>query len=321
MDARRATFVSVAVALVAVAAVIAGRSHRRTREAEATLAGLARERAAMLAVTRTATPPAPTRAIPAETRTPAPSPPPAAAAVPAEAVPTPVALRRLRQDPELQALRLAADGARAEMNYAPLFRKLALSPEQRAAFLENVRRQREQKLDLDSVAYARLPEDSGGAVTTTRERIEQDYEKAQRTLLGAGGWEMAQEFEDGALVREEVAGLAGAAVLAGAPLSTAQAEELTRLIVANAREHGRKHGWIEIEAIDWEQVDARARDLLLEPQMALLKSLDSGIGRFSMALDRAVEAARRETPQRVPVGQYPGAPASSKTQRMDSVAR
>jgi hypothetical protein len=200
--------------------------------------------------------------------------------------------RAVRQIPALQALLLAGERAAFEMNYAPLFRALKLSPAQAAQFCDNLMRRAAAKSDLRAAAEAQLLPDHDTAVHRLADRSEREYEEAQLALLGEAGARQAIEFERTLLVREGVATIASTATLAGVPLTPEQNEQLLRVVVAATPRNPNET--LNLREIDWERVSELARQFLSAAQWTIFTSVETdALAPFSTQLDRAVERAQR----------------------------
>ena len=200
--------------------------------------------------------------------------------------------RAQRQNPELQALRLAADRAAFELNYAPLFRALKLSPAEAAQFCDHLMRRAAVKSDLQAAAEVQRLSDYDTAVRGLEARAQREYEEAQLALLGEAGARQAIEFERTLRVREGVAAIASTATLAGVPLTPGQIEQLLRTVVTAAPRA--PDGTLEMMGIDWVRVGEQARPFLSPAQWAIFTSVETdALAPFSAQLDRAVERANQ----------------------------
>ena len=97
---------------------------------------------------------------------------------------------RAQKDPKVQILQFAASRARAARTYGVLFRKLGLTPEQTARFLDNVAIHDEQLRDISAVVLppagtpASVPPEALAAATQLRIKANTDYQAAQQELAG-----------------------------------------------------------------------------------------------------------------------------------------
>jgi hypothetical protein len=200
--------------------------------------------------------------------------------------------RAVRQIPALQALRLAAERAAFEMNYAPLFRALQLSPVQAAQFCDHLMRRAAAKSDLQAAAEAQRLPDHDTAVRGLADRSDWEFKEAQLALLGEAGARQAMEFERTLPVREGVATIASTATLAGVPLTAAQSEQLLRVLVAATPRN--PDDTLNMREIDWERVSEQARQFLSPAQWTIFTSVETdSLAAFSAQLDRAVERAQQ----------------------------
>ena len=199
--------------------------------------------------------------------------------------------RALRQNPELQALELTAKRQALELNYAPLFRTLKLSPQQVAQFCDHLMRREAAKSDLQAAAEA-LPEHDV-AVYRLQERAEKEHEKAQIALLGDSGTQQTVEFERTLRVREGVAALASTATLASVPFTAEQSDRLLRTLLA-ATPRRSDNTW-DFDRIDWVKVSEDARTFLSPAQWRIVTSVETdALAPFSAILHLEVELAQEK---------------------------
>jgi hypothetical protein len=200
--------------------------------------------------------------------------------------------RAVQQIPALQALRLAAQRAAFEMDYASLFRALKLSPAQAAQFCDHLMRRAAAKSDLQAAAEAQRLPDQDTAVRELADRSEREYEEALLALLGEAGVRKAIEFERSLPVREGVATIASTATLAGVPFTPEQSEQMVRVVIAAAPRN--PDDTLDLREIDWGRVSEQARQFLSQAQWTIFTSVETdALAPFSAQLDRAVERAQQ----------------------------
>lgn len=138
----------------------------------------------------------------------------------------------LRENPALRSDYFASERLNLEARYGPLLAELDLGPDQSARFKDLMVAHAQ---DLLEIRLAALPGGAGGsgADVATREAADERLRAAQAELLGDAGYRQLQQYERLLPVRYEVDTLAGSLVLTDAPLASAQAEQLVR-IIANA---------------------------------------------------------------------------------------
>jgi hypothetical protein len=137
----------------------------------------------------------------------------------------------LEKNPDLQARYLRSRRAEWTAKYGALWQKLQLNPAQIDRFVANLTEAAARELDLSGAQRAQGLEDSDGAVTRLRREAANRAEAAQRELLGDAGFQQLQQYEMALPMRDVVDGLATTLVFLDAPLSAAQAEKLTRVLV------------------------------------------------------------------------------------------
>ncbi len=135
------------------------------------------------------------------------------AMAPAEAKPTGAGttdpwVRALRRDPVVQALQIATRRGRLEASYAPMFKRLGLTPERAEKFMSNVMALEERFADLSAAAEVKDLDDSDEAIARLRGQAMKECEVAQREVLGADDYQRVVDFQRTMPVRESVGGLA-----------------------------------------------------------------------------------------------------------------
>jgi hypothetical protein len=207
--------------------------------------------------------------------------------------------RRVVPDtPMLQNLKFAARRAQLATTYGPFYRSLNLSPGQITEFENALLRREEQTTDLYAAAESQGSPTSDPALRNLIAQAEREYQTALGATLGDSGAQHLREYDRTSTVREIVSSLAGAAAMAGIPLDSQQAEQLTRALASaspdyRSGEHARSHN------IDWENADQQAAAFLSEAQLVFLKTTEPrgarGIGgRFLPQLNAAIDAAAKQ---------------------------
>ena len=98
------------------------------------------------------------------------------------------------KDPELQLRKLEAKRAALAASYWPLWQSLALTPEQIARFAENVVKQESTNSDIVAAAQVNGLNYNDPVIVTFLKQARDDYEAAQRELLGAAGYGQWQDY-------------------------------------------------------------------------------------------------------------------------------
>ena len=206
-------------------------------------------------------------------------------------------LERLLKEPEMQNLQLASSRMELANTYAPLFRRLNLTPEQITRFQDNALERMAHNTDSGTAMRAQGLSQDDPVLEKLREQAEAEYLQSQRTLLGETGYRQFQEYERTADARDVVRGLAGAAAVAGLPFGAQQAEQLTQ-VLANASSSYRSGQSAELDEIDWAIVDAQVQTILSESQLKLFQTTEPhgpyGMGsRFLLRMNRLIDEARK----------------------------
>ncbi len=198
----------------------------------------------------------------------------------------------IRDEPDAQVAYLKSVRAGLMAKYGPLFRELALSPEQANAFYDHVLARDEKMMDLENLAREEGADTA--AVGQMRRTVSAEYEIAQRTLLGEANAKRWQEYERTSPVRQMVAAVAGVAVLEGTPIDAVQAEQVVQ-IIAQASERYRRGGVAMFDAVNWPDVEPQIRAVLTPVQFEILRTMDPGPtsgGLSQVLLYAAVERAK-----------------------------
>lgn len=205
--------------------------------------------------------------------------------------------QKVRKDPALQALKLAAERAKNSVKYGPLFRRLGLTGEQIEGFLSSVARHKEQDADCDAAIQSLGLAEDDEVIARLKGTASDKAKAEQRVLLGEEGYRQAKDYEKTLMLRGTVAAFASSAVMAGLPLTTQQAEEMTQIVIG-ASVRMPPEGWVVSNSTDWDAIDVRARGVLTPEQFALFKMIEphaalDGMGaRFSARFDRLSNQAR-----------------------------
>lgn len=317
-------FLVAGVMLALISGVIWQRVARAKRESAAALAVLTRQRAALEAgigqmerrlataerartefaqLARAATESGPTK--------------PSSVASPAPAKPTAPAPERrsitdiISNDPKAEVLMLRWQRAVVALEFGPFFRARGISPEQIRKFEDNWVKRAERDIDLRA-AEKQQDETGRKTVAALQQQSKDEYEAAQAELLGAENYQRLQEYNRTEVVRNVVVlGLAGSAALEGIPLTAQQGEQLWQAALATTSRGSQEKGEQLVRAIDWEALDAQARQILSPAQFALFQSgaALSGFGsRWRYRLDvlaaraQQAEATGADSPMVKPAG-------------------
>ena len=221
-----------------------------------------------------------------------------------------------QKDPALQAIQLASARAKLVTSYGVLFRALSLSPAQIERFQNIVAKRDEQNMDLTNIILEevaasnnKLSAETYSAVTKLKAQAESEYQDGMRELLGESGYQQLQEYDRTVVARDMASGFAAAAVMAGDPLTSGQAEQFTQLL-AKASATYRNGGTASKETIDWSLVDPQARQILSASQWILFTTVDPPSGgrfgsQYANALNQALKAeaeSRRAAASKPPGG-------------------
>ncbi|MBE2214258.1 MAG: hypothetical protein IAE82_10340 [Opitutaceae bacterium] len=207
------------------------------------------------------------------------------------------ALQRMLHDPELNLLQLAAGRAARTVQYGTLVRQLGLSPEQTLELDRILAAKEMREMDVYASGRAQGLATTDPALAALNREIEADTEKALRPLLGDEGYALFQEHDRTAMLRLTVSSLAGAATVAGAPLSPAQSEALVQILAESTPGYaqGRR---VKTSQVDWSAADLRIQASLTPAQWEQVRwtepSGPKGVGgRHFAHMSSIIRAARQ----------------------------
>lgn len=203
----------------------------------------------------------------------------------------------LHRDPAAQILWLASRRAAVAVSYGPLFRSLALTPEQVETFQTLTIRREEQAMDLTAIVRQQGLGYDDPSVAALREKADDEERAARLALLGPEGYHRLQEYLRTLPVREIVDALAGVAAVSGMPFSAEQSARLTQRL-ASASSRYQSGGAADIESIDWDAADRLAQAILSPEQFVLYETVEpeGRGGRFSGRVTQALARTRTESP-------------------------
>lgn len=198
-----------------------------------------------------------------------------------------------RNDPTVINADLEAHRPMTAWRFADFFRQHGIEGETREKFLENAHRAMADERDLFGAATSLGLRFDDPAVLTLNRRMDESYRAAQQDLIGETRVQALNTYEEQAYLRNIATGVAGMAVLAGAPMSETQVRQLADLIVRHVDGPIERRGAARLE-IDWAGIDESARTILTERQHALFTTAESpgdGGARFILRLNQAVHRA------------------------------
>jgi RNA polymerase sigma factor (sigma-70 family) len=181
--------------------------------------------------------------------------------------------------PDYARLEVEKFRAALALRYAPLYRRLGLSPEQIAAFEAALVEMQQGVVDIWSAAGDQGVVPGDLPVNTAVARMTSDPITASQAkvekLLGPAGYKAFQDFNVVETARGFVSSLAGAVYDTEAPLTSSQGDALTVLLQANTKkvktrmaDDGADHPLYSIsDATDWDVVKERAAAVLAPGQL------------------------------------------------------
>lgn len=202
-----------------------------------------------------------------------------------------VAEESRQKEPKAQNQFLEMLRAKLRVTYAPFFRTLGISGEQIAQFEAIAARRDEQQFDLGALLRAgklSLQDPNAGKLWT---QVDLDFTAGAKAVLGEAGFQQLQDFERTLPAREIVRSMAGEAAVYGQPLTADQAERMTR-ILAEASADYRRGAKASSNFIEWDRVDAQAREVLSAVQWSWFTN--DYAGRFSNQFDALANRAQRK---------------------------
>lgn len=145
------------------------------------------------------------------------------------------AVRDLMSRPEIQAMLNAQQKARIEQNYAALFRKLNLSPEQAEKLTTLLAERLTTRMDVLAAAHAEgiSPRDNPEAFRKLMTDMRDQLDSSIKSVIGDGGFAQLQNFEQTFPQRSIVNDLQQRLSYSDTPLTRSQAEQLVQILAAN----------------------------------------------------------------------------------------
>jgi hypothetical protein len=204
---------------------------------------------------------------------------------------------RLRKEPAIQLAYIAAQRARAAMQYGALFRQLNLSGAQMEKFEDLLAHRAEGWMDLQAAFSSQGIALTDPVVGQSWKELNDQFQSAELALLGPAAYAQAFDYNRSAAARDMVDNYAGGAVVVvGEPFTPQQGEQLVS-IIANASESYRNGGEFDSQNIDWATVEANARPILTPGQFQLISNMEPPLpagARFQTQLYRTVSAAQQQ---------------------------
>jgi len=190
-----------------------------------------------------------------------------------------------------QVQRLAQQGAKTASVYRPLFGTLRLSPAQTEKFIEIDLKSFEHSMDLEAVVGQGIVSRKDPVIAKLKAEAKAEEDASYRELLGEDSYQRLQEYRRGSVAWDLIQEFAAAAVMAGAPFTAPQLEQVVQ-VVANASSSYRSGQAVELDGIDWDIVDAQVRELMSSAQWEFFKmeKYNRGYSQFLGAIRKAVQA-------------------------------
>jgi hypothetical protein len=178
--------------------------------------------------------------------------------------------------PVAQLWELAGQRSKFTLANLPFFDRLKLSPTQVEQCVEIELKRFQTSLDMKPLFNQGLlagRDDPIAAKLSGDARAE--AEAAYRELLGESGYQQFQEFRRTDVARTIVGGIAGVAVVSGAPYTRPQIDQLVQAIAdSDSRYLGGQD--VQWHTVDWNIADAKLRPLMTDAQWTLFKTADGG---------------------------------------------
>lgn len=178
-----------------------------------------------------------------------------------------------QRDPAAQLREIASERAKLRVKYGPLYRQLGWSPEKIAAFEALETHRREQELDVVAAASSQGVSLTDAAIKTIMGEIREQTSAEERTTLGEEDFGRILDYHRTLRPREMVRGYAASALVAGEPLTNAQAEQLVSTVAAACSDYA-KGGDANLLKIDWTRVDASLATFLSPNQIQVVQTAE-----------------------------------------------
>lgn len=177
----------------------------------------------------------------------------------------------LLNDPQLQNLQLAAVQPKLRSTYELFTQQAQLSEAKAAEFFALLRKRGEQEMDLGAIRETRGLAGDDPALVQMKRQAAEEFRAAQATLLGEEGVQKLEAYERSVPAREFINEFAGAATVAGAPVTGAQADALVEAMAAASASY-QQGGAVAVQALDWDRVLGVASGTLGAAEFTLFKN-------------------------------------------------
>ena len=182
----------------------------------------------------------------------------------------PAMLALLASDPKLFALGMKAFQANLNVNFAPIFRALNLTPDQITKFDSLAVTHQEAIIDILSSATTEGLPLSDPSVRTLMQQENAQYQTAEQGLLGDPAYQQMQQMNRALPVTGIVRDVAMQVALTSTPLSSAQADQLTQILASSSGQY-QNGGYAMPGSINWPAALGQAQAILSPGQLAALQ--------------------------------------------------
>jgi len=205
--------------------------------------------------------------------------------------PAPVAAdalnREIAENPKLRQALGQDFLARYRLKYAPLAKAMGLSDAQLGQLSVGDLRMRADLFDLEQAARLMgLDPATNGSLGGLEQRVRDAHTEAVRAMIGEDGMRQFQEYDRSYAVRDIANQVAAATFYSTTPLTSGQADVLTRLL-ASSNPTFQRGGEADLDTVDWDGALAQAAGVLPPGQVAALRAV-----RAQLDLRRLADAAR-----------------------------
>jgi len=182
----------------------------------------------------------------------------------------PAMLALMASDPKLFALGMKAYQANLNVNFAPVFRALNLTPDQIAKFDSLAVAHQEAIIDILSSAITEGLPLSDSSVRTLMQQENAQYQTSEQGLLGDSAYQQMQQLNRTLPVTGIVRDVAMQAALTSTPLSGVQADQLTQILASSSGQY-QNGGYAIPSTINWPAALGQAQAVLSPTQLAALQ--------------------------------------------------
>lgn len=196
---------------------------------------------------------------------------------------------RIATDPALHQLYLADFQAKLDATWGLLFAELHLSPARIAQFKTLVEEYERGRLDLIASAHAQRLAMSDPSLQPIKSELSRVEARKMKEFFTPADFQVYAHYNHDKVVEPYILEFASDIYDTDAPLTVAQAQQLTTIFAANSDRIGGL--FVRRDTIRWDAAVAQAKAVLSPPQFTALSAL-AEVNKTSQEIDRIISEAR-----------------------------